>query len=390
MKKIFYLSFLLIIPVLFINICSASPIIQINSTKNIQVPEKNSKLNRIVKLVWEPSKEPGIIGYKLYYSTSPGQPDSLDPSDYALEGASPVIIRHPEHQITLHGLSEDKDYFFTITAFGNKNKGESDYSQELQSKPFDITKIDTAEAEDKDVKDVKEESVNEDEHSAEESAGVPVSETSGKIKVNSKLSEKTIEEPGVGEKISRILPAAKELTEKQLDEVVSPGDSILITVEAQQQLDNVFDVAPNGHIYFHTAGAIKVTGLSVRKLRELLKDKLMVFFNIAEVPGVEIVAQKRFLQVNGGVRYPGWYRFPKEISFQDVLLRVGGVLKGVDKEKITLKRKVDGKYIKIPITPELELTSSDLMSVPVPSAVELKVDNGDLLHLSIPSEHVSG
>ena len=49
MKKILNLSFLLIIPVLFINICSASPIIQNNSTKNNQVLKKISKLVKFFK-----------------------------------------------------------------------------------------------------------------------------------------------------------------------------------------------------------------------------------------------------------------------------------------------------------------------------------------------------
>jgi hypothetical protein len=94
--------------------------------------------NPSVTLGWSANSEPGLAGYRIYYKTESRTP----PHDGRglTEGDSPIdvplkILEKPENpKFTLHGLKQDKTYFFTITAYNSKG-GESGFSQGITFKP---------------------------------------------------------------------------------------------------------------------------------------------------------------------------------------------------------------------------------------------------------------
>jgi len=94
--------------------------------------------NKNVTIKWDASEDPDLAGYKIYYDTDSGPPYDPDKADYADEGPSPIIVGPDVTEITLHGLTGTKDYFFTITAFNARRDLESDYSNEVAalSKPL--------------------------------------------------------------------------------------------------------------------------------------------------------------------------------------------------------------------------------------------------------------
>ena len=67
---------------------------------------------RDVPLKWGASKEPDLAGYKIYYDTDPGPPYDPDKADHVDEGPPPVIVGKDVTEITLHGLSGTRDYYF--------------------------------------------------------------------------------------------------------------------------------------------------------------------------------------------------------------------------------------------------------------------------------------
>ena len=85
-----------------------------------------------VTLAWDANTEPDLMGYKIYYDTSPGDPYYGRDAD---QGISPITVflkdlDDPDNpKLTLTGLSDSGDYYFTLTAFDNENL-ESGYSNE--------------------------------------------------------------------------------------------------------------------------------------------------------------------------------------------------------------------------------------------------------------------
>jgi chitinase len=88
-----------------------------------------------VTLAWDANTEPDLMGYKIYYDTSPGDPYYGTDAD---QGISPITVLckdldHPSNpKFTLTGLGANEDYYFALTAFDNENL-ESGYSNEAST-----------------------------------------------------------------------------------------------------------------------------------------------------------------------------------------------------------------------------------------------------------------
>ncbi len=88
-----------------------------------------------VTLAWDANTEPDLMGYKIYYNTSPGDPYYSTDAD---QGISPitVLLKDLDDQynpkFTLTGLGDSGDYYFALTAFDNENL-ESGYSNEAST-----------------------------------------------------------------------------------------------------------------------------------------------------------------------------------------------------------------------------------------------------------------
>jgi uncharacterized membrane protein YgcG len=88
-----------------------------------------------VTLAWDANTETDLMGYKIYYDTSPGDPYYGTNAD---QGISPIIVRIDDLEernnpkFTLTGLSDNEDYYFALTAFDNENL-ESGFSNEAST-----------------------------------------------------------------------------------------------------------------------------------------------------------------------------------------------------------------------------------------------------------------
>jgi len=88
-----------------------------------------------VTLAWDANTETDLMGYKIYYDTSPGNPYYGTNAD---QGISPITVLlndlDDQHnpKFTLTGLSDSGDYYFALTAFDNENL-ESGFSNEAST-----------------------------------------------------------------------------------------------------------------------------------------------------------------------------------------------------------------------------------------------------------------
>ena len=98
-------------------------VVSCQSTKSISHRSFNLTVTEI-KLGWEAPPVSDLAGYKVYYKTDSTAP----PYDGAglREGNSPIVIplykfKDPKYpEITLHGFTKNKAYFFLITAYNER------------------------------------------------------------------------------------------------------------------------------------------------------------------------------------------------------------------------------------------------------------------------------
>jgi len=88
-----------------------------------------------VTLAWDANTEPDLLGYRIHYDTSPGNPYYGTDAE---QGISPIAVLREDlddpsnPKFTLTGLSDKGDYYFALTAFDNENL-ESGFSNEAST-----------------------------------------------------------------------------------------------------------------------------------------------------------------------------------------------------------------------------------------------------------------
>ncbi|MFC1885116.1 SLBB domain-containing protein [Thermodesulfobacteriota bacterium] len=298
---------------------------------------------RNITLRWDPSTDPELGGYKIYYDTDPGSTYDPKEGDYAVEGPPPITVGKDVREITLHGLTASKEYYFSITAFKENSSIESAYANEV-SAPAVLPKPDFGET----------------------------------------------AEPVTPEKAdSTILPADLSVTEEGPVRVF-PGDIVLLDVPGQKDMSQAYDVDPNGYIYLTIAGRLKVWGLDVPALEERITQKLERYIGKGEKVTAKLVDQRRYIEIRGGLRYPGWYRVPHISEVRELTTLAGGLLTQADFSGIRIKRKTRDGFKEFRVRGRISLYPNDILEVPFPESYHVKVDPGDLLFVSVPQRQAPG
>ncbi len=280
-------------------------------------------------LRWNPAEAPDLAGYKIYYDTKPGPPFDPPDGDILEEGDSPLVVDKDTTHIALHGLTREKEYYFAITAYDSSGR-ESDFSNLISSRDI------TADSQQSDQK---------------QKQSTPI---------------------GSGD--------------------IAPGDVLSITVPGQKEMSKDYDVDPEGSIYLLTIGEQSVLGLSVDGLREMLQEKLKGLMNKGAKVLVQMKARKRYVKIQGGVRYPGWYRLPQTTNLQEIIFLTDGLLPNVDKSEITITHRWQGseEVAPLPLEQNFELKPNDIIDIPIPPGYKQKIDPGDLLYIRLPQRQAPG
>ena len=323
-----------------------------------------------ITLTWDPHKGNAPGGYKIYYDTKSGPPYNPDPADYADEGLPPVIVGGDITEITLHGLTDNKDYFFAITAFDTPEGPESPFSNEVAAlpktpppaKPHIAPKL---------TKDKK------DEQAAKSKEALALDKLISKP-AQAKTDSPTEEEP-------RGLIPADFSVDTQDSGLLSAGDTLEIKVPGQAEMSRNYDVAPDGNIYMMGVGKVLVQGLKVTNLERELTPQFKKFIAKGEKISIKLIKSERYVQITGGVRYAGWYHVPAIITLKDLIKTAGGVFEGITYSGIKLRRKTRDGYRETRIGEgRVVLQPNDVLIVPSPDVYQTKVDSGDLLFINLP------
>lgn len=361
--------------------------------KGISQEERSSE-ERTVTLNWEPSTEPDIGGYRIHYDTQPGPPYEPAEEDWVEEGPSPISVDKDITQITLHGLSVGKSYHFSITAYDETSGMESGYSQEVIAQPASLEN-EASEAEEpaRETEEPPGAEESREEHSSRPPPGdglvpdIPLSELtqeepSGPQRgaVASEPAPSPIEEPEADSQ------PQVETASEQADGLtrVQAGDVLDIEVPGQKDMSQRYDVDPNGDLFFIMLGRISVGGLTLGEFEEKLETRLSRYLMKGDRVKVLLMERKRYIQIAGGVRYPGWYRVPYLASVRELVELAGGPLEHADSTQVLLRRKTADDDKEREVHGQIQLQPNDELFVPYPEVYQVRVDRGDVLFVSIP------
>ncbi len=169
---------------------------------------------------------------------------------------------------------------------------------------------------------------------------------------------------------------------------IGAGDVLDIVVWGHPELSMQVAVSPEGTISFPLLGEVKVEGLSVQEIKNLLTQKLAKDFirnPQVFVKVVEFNSQK--VMVLGEVSNPGEYVLKGETRLLQILSQAGGVLSGSPKAKVIIMREENGKKSS-PISIDLyEVVKKGNWK----KNIVLKA--GDIIYVStesVPSVHIMG
>lgn len=150
------------------------------------------------------------------------------------------------------------------------------------------------------------------------------------------------------------------------------GDQIVLTVPGRPDLDQALTVDAAGRVSIPQVGEVALGGLTVVEAREILRQRLRVFY--PGVAAVEVALQSASqvrLYVLGAVRTPGSYDFAVPPGAWDLLRSAGGPADGADLSRARVVRVVDGRTV---------VTDLDLSGVmDGRGAPDVTLQNGDTL-----------
>jgi len=330
---------------------------------------------RKATITWDAAADEDMVAYNIYYGTKPGPPYMSAKEDYILEGPSPIRVSKDITRKQLHGLKRDKNYYFSITTVDNKGN-ESDYSSEIVLERSIREKY-TAENE----------RVERNEY-PEASASTVVEKQRPQRQQSYKRRYPVKQRYSVAKRVDSYVKPSIETTSTG---VISSGDVLFISIPGQKEMTRKYDVDPDGNIYILIIGKLNIAGKSPTEATKLLQSEAKSFVSDKEEPiDVRIVERKRYIQIAGGVRYPGWYRMDHETTRDEIVRMSGGMLPGADKEKARLLRLVGNEYKEKKIEQSIELNPNDIIEFDMPKDYVVMADAGDTLFISIPQRQAPG
>ena len=89
-----------------------------------------------------------------------------------------------------------------------------------------------------------------------------------------------------------------------------------------------YDVDPDGRVFMMSVGEIRIGGLDLSSIQKKITVLLKQLIPKEEKPTVTLVNSMRYINISGGVNYPGWYRVSSVSNLDDLVEMAGGLVAG--------------------------------------------------------------
>ncbi len=119
--------------------------------------------------------------------------------------------------------------------------------------------------------------------------------------------------------------------------IVGVGDELLISFSDRDEVNTArYKVNDQGCIFLPLVGRLKVTGIPVFKLQEMLNEAMAVYIQKPNVAVVANVTGK--IMVVGAVGTPGVYKITSDMTVLEAILTAGSYSKGAEMKSVLLMR----------------------------------------------------
>ena len=155
------------------------------------------------------------------------------------------------------------------------------------------------------------------------------------------------------------------------DYVLSPSDTIEMSVFRQPDLTTRSPIASDGSVQFPLIGEVKVGGLALRNAREVIRKRYNADYLVEPQVYLNVVAYaQRSFTILGQVAKPGTYNFPggKSLNLLEAVGIAGGFTRLADRRSVSVKRDSDGsehivKAKRVNSNQTFELQPNDVITV---------------------------
>lgn len=132
--------------------------------------------------------------------------------------------------------------------------------------------------------------------------------------------------------------------------ILGPGDKVEIKVFGQKDLTVETLLSNSGQINYPFFGEIKVTGLTVKQVENIIYKGLKGDYLVNPNVYVHVVEYRPFY-IHGEVRSPGGYSYQPGLTVNQAIALAGGLTERASKDKIYLiKEKNKNKQINASLT----------------------------------------
>jgi len=155
--------------------------------------------------------------------------------------------------------------------------------------------------------------------------------------------------------------------EASKDYVLSPNDTLAISVYGEEDLSATVRVSGDGAISYPLLGNIKVAGLTVKGLEDLLTRLLAEDYLVAPQVNV-LVKEYARISVIGEVYQPGSYELKENTTLTKAIALAGGFKETANTSKVKIIRDEQGQK---------ETTEVDVSQILEKSAPDVTLKGGD-------------
>jgi len=142
----------------------------------------------------------------------------------------------------------------------------------------------------------------------------------------------------------------------------APGDQLKITTLEHPDASVETAVADDGTIEMPLIGAIKVTGLTVSRLRDAVTQALDKDFIVNPKVNVEILKYRPFY-VLGEVKSPGAFEYQAGMDVRKAVALAGGYTRRAAREAIEITRPLHGKKRSFPGNIDTRVLPGDVIEI---------------------------
>ena len=156
---------------------------------------------------------------------------------------------------------------------------------------------------------------------------------------------------------------------------IGVGDVFELRIVGEDKLPTTFTVSPDGTVDLPYVKRLKVAGLEPQDVAELVRAKLMEG-QILTDPSVSVSIKEynsKRVEVLGEVQKPGSLPLQPGMTLLRAISLAGGFNSVADKDKVVLRRKVEGKTVAVTVSVD-DIMDNKIPDVPLQAGDSINVE----------------